>query len=74
MFAVGLIQTLSCVVAFPVSEAIVESSRSVIDAVISNKVAFKDAETPDTQMGTTILVGPTPRQHQTEDNCTKGPR
>ena len=34
---------LSCVVCFPVSEAIVESWGSVIDKVISNKVAFKES-------------------------------
>ena len=38
---------MSCVVAFPVSEAIVESWGSVIDNVISQKTAFKEADSPD---------------------------
>ena len=38
---------MSCVVAFPVSEAIVESWGSVIDNVISHKTAFKEADSPD---------------------------
>ena len=37
----------SCVVAFLVSEAIVESWGSVIDNVISHKTAFKEADSPD---------------------------
>ena len=34
---------LSCVVSFPVSEAIVESWGSVIDKVINDKVAFQES-------------------------------
>jgi len=35
------------VITFPVSEAIVESWGSVIDTIVSNKVAFKESATPD---------------------------
>ena len=38
---------MSCVITFPVSEAIVESWGSVIDTIVSNKVAFKESATPD---------------------------
>ena len=38
---------LSCIAAFPVSEAIVESWGSVIDKVISDKIAFKESEDID---------------------------
>ena len=38
---------MSCVITFPVSEAIVESWGSVIDTVVSNKVAFKESDTPN---------------------------
>ena len=56
---------MSAVVAFPVSEAIVESWGSVIDNVISNKIAFKEADSPDiTDMTEKVvfikLVGPSP--------------
>ena len=56
---------MSAVVAFPVSEAIVESWGSVIDNVISNKIAFKEADSPDiTDMTEKVvfikLVGPLP--------------
>ena len=35
---------MSCVVAFPVSEAVVETWGSVIDKVISSKISFKESE------------------------------
>ena len=35
---------MSCVVAFPVSEAVVETWGSVIDKVIASKISFKESE------------------------------
>ena len=39
---------MSCIVTFPISEAIVESWGSTIDSLIQNKVAFKEMHTVDT--------------------------
>ena len=54
---------LSCVVCFPVSEAIVESWGSVIDKVISNKVAFKESSDESADITEKvvfiIMAGPT---------------
>ena len=43
------------VVAFPVPEVIVESRGSVIENVISNTTAFKEAESPDITDMTKII-------------------
>ena len=47
---------LSCVVSFPVSEAIVESWGSVIDKVISDKVAFKESSDDSADISEKLLV------------------
>ena len=44
---------VSCIVAFPVSEAVVETLGSVIDNVIISKIAFKDSEAID-MVGMTV--------------------
>ena len=43
----GIEYFLSCIAAFPVSEAIIESWGSVIDKVISDETAFKESEDTD---------------------------
>ena len=39
---------MSCMITFPVSEAVVETWGSVIDRVIANKIAFKESESVET--------------------------
>ena len=56
---------ISVVAAFPVAEAIVESWGSVIENIFSNKIYFKETNSPDiTKMTEKVvfikLVGPSP--------------
>ena len=47
---------MSCMITFPVSEAVVETWGSVIDSVIANKIAFKESESVETADTTEKVV------------------
>ena len=47
---------MSCMITFPVSEAVVGTLGSVIDSVIANKIAFKESESVETADTTEKVV------------------